>query len=478
MEPIATRYGRGLYSALLLALTGCAVGPDYVRPELPVPPAWVQPANSDPVALLDWWTRFGDDQLAVLVAEATRNNRDLRVAFQRVVQVRELLGVTEGQRVPLVSSDGEASRGRLGGPFGGSTMSNFVVNVSAGWELDVFGRVRRSVEAASADFEAVIEDYRAVLTRLQADVALIYIDARLAQRRLVIATRNAELQTRALRLVTQRHEAGLVPGLDLAQARANLATTQAAVPLQEAALDRSTNRLAVLLGEHVAHARKYVAVNKPIPVAPEDLVLGVPADLIRNRPDLRVAERTLAAETARVGVATAELYPRFDLSAALGFQADSLGDLVRSASRTTNIGLGASWDIFNFGALRSSVRAQEAVVRQQLAAYEQTLFLAIEEVESAMATQRRQRARGASLQRAVAAFRDSVRLSEQLYRGRQTNFQNYLDAQRSLLEAEDQLAVSEAEVARSVVDLFLALGGSWDPKQNFLNHSQHSEEQP
>ncbi|MEM7201446.1 MAG: efflux transporter outer membrane subunit [Planctomycetota bacterium] len=452
----------------LLAVTGCAAGPDYVRPELPAPSAWAQPANSGPAVLLDWWERFGDDQLAALVNEATRNNRDLRVAFERVIQVRELLGVTWGQRLPLVSSDGEASRGRLGGPFGGSTMSNFVLNASATWELDLFGRVRRSVEAASADFEVIVEDYHGLLARLQADVALAYIDARLAQRRLGIATTNAELQTRALQLVTKRHEAGLAHGLDLAQARANLATTQATVPLQEAALDRATNRLAVLLGKHIADTRKYLIATRPIPAAAEQLVSGVPADLIRNRPDLRAAERALAAETARVGVAIAQLYPRFDISAALGFQAASLGDLVRAVSRTSNTGLRASWDVFNFDALRSSVRAQEAVVRQQLATYEQTLFVAVEEVESAMATQRRQRKRGAALRRAVAAYRNSVSLSEELYRGRQANFQSYLDSQRSLLDAEDQLALSDAAVAQATVQLFLALGGSWRPSQQIV----------
>ena len=452
---------------------GCAaVGPEYAPPDLPTPVRWEQPARSGVVKLTQWWEQFGDAHLSDLIKRASDDNRDLRVALDRIAESRSLLRVTAVQRFPDLDASGGATRGEASSAalgFPTRPAWTYDAGLSAGWEIDVFGRVRRAVEAATADFETVVEDYRSVMISLHADVALAYIEVRLAQRRLGIAQANVVVQNDALTFATNRHDAGLVSGLDLAQAESNIATTEASIPSLEADLDSSIHRLAVLLGSAIAPVRSELLEVHPIPLAPQELTVGLPADLLRNRPDLRAAERALAAETALVGVEMADLYPTFDVSAALGFESLELHDLLDRRARKWSAGASVFWDVFNFGGVQAEVEAQQARVRQALASYEQTLLLSVEEVENALAALRRERTRAEALKRAVVAFRRSVQLSQELYREGQTTFQNVLDAQRSLLDSEDQLAVSEAAIAQDMVGLFFALGGSWDLAEDVLS---------
>lgn len=458
---------------------GCAVGPDYVEPDLSPPTGWTQAAQEGETDLTEWWQQFGDEQLTDLIQRSTDGNLDVRVAFERITEARELLRVTSVRRFPSVGVSESATRSDLSERTSGvntSPASVYDIGLSVGWELDVFGRVRRSIEAASADFETLVEDYRGVMTSVHAAVASAYIDVRLAQRRLSIARANVVIQQGGLKFATDRRDAGQVSGLDVAQAEANIATTEATIPTLEVDLDRFIYRLAVLLGSPIAPLRVELQVEKPIPSGPAAIASGLPANLLRHRPDLRAAERSLAAETARVGVAAADLYPSFDLAASLGVQALEVNDLFDGGARRWSVGVSGLNTLFNFGGLRANIGAQEARVRQALATYEQTLLLSIEEVETAMTSLQREKTRAAALQRAVTANERSVELSEQLYRSGQVDFQNLQDTQRSLLDVEDQLATSEAAITQNMVSLFLALGGSWDPNEDVLSPREDTDQ--
>lgn len=461
----ASSVGRAAAAALALLLSACAVGPDYVQPDLDPPANWVQETEGGDVDVDEWWQHFGDEQLTDLIERSTAENLDLRVAFERITEARELLRVTSVRRFPSIDVSESATRSDASAATTGINTGpvwTYDIGLSVGWEIDVFGRVQRSIEAASADFETFVEDYRGVMTSVHAAVASAYIDLRLAQRRLAIARANVVVQQGSLQFAVDRRDAGQVSGLDVAQAESNIATTEATIPSLEVDLDRAIYRLAVLLGSPIAPLRGELLAVKPIPVGPLEIGSGLPANLLRNRPDLRAAERSLAAETFRIGIAEADLYPSFDLAATLGSQAPEVSDLFDGGSRRWSIGVGGFNTLFNFGGLKANIEAQKARTRQALASYEQTLLLSIEEVETAITSLRRERTRAAALGRAVAANETSVELSEQLYRSGQVDFQNLRDTQRSLLEVEDQLASSEAAIAQNSISLFLALGGSWD----------------
>ncbi len=470
-----TRWVASTAGAFLFA--ACAVGPDYVRPVLSPPANWAQEANSSDGDLLEWWKQFDDEHLTDLIQRSTAGNLDLRVAFERIAEARELLRVTSVRRYPSVDVSESATRSDLSSATTGMNSRPvwvYDIGLSVGWEIDVFGRVQRSIEAATADFETFVEDYRSVMTSVHAAVASAYVDVRLAQRRLTIASANLAVQQGSLKYATDRRDAGQVSGLDVAQAESNIATTEATIPTLEVDLDRSIYRLAVLLGSPIADLRDELLAVKPIPIGPTQVSSGLPANLLRNRPDLRAAERSLAAETARIGVAAADLYPSFNFSAALGGQALQVNDLFDGGARRWSLGVSGFNTLFNFGGVQANVDAQRARMRAALATYEQTLLLSVEEVETAITSLRRERTRAAALGRAVVANELSVELSEQLYRSGQVDFQNLRDTQRGLLELQDQLAASEAAIAQNTISLFLALGGSWDPEEDVLTPREES----
>lgn len=474
-RPSALRRG-----ALLLALlAACTVGPDYRAPDLDPAAAWTQTTRAEAVDLRRWWDRLGDPTLTDLVARASTGNRDLARALERIQEARALYDVTRARRVPDLDGTSAATRSRPAAnpPFPApGLVSTYQVGLQAAWEIDAFGRVSRAIEAAGADFQALVEDYRGVLVSLQAEVARAYVQLRLAQARLAIARSNRELQQRSLQFARDRNEAGLVPGLDVAQAETVLATTEASIPGLENDRDQTLHLLAVLLGEPIAPLADELLEPGPLPAPADDLTAGLPAQLLARRPDLRAAERRLAAATAQVGVETAALYPRLDLAASFGVQGNQLDGLLSLDRRTWSAGPTLVWNLLDGGRVRGAIEAQESRTRQALRSYEQDLLAAVAEVESALSAQRRERLRAAALERAVSASRRSVDLSQELYRAGERTFQNVLDAQRSLLDAEDQLATSRAAVSLALIDLCLALGGSWDPDEDVL--TPRTEEAP
>ncbi len=465
-----------LLGALLL-LSGCvAVGPSYVSPEILVPDNWfsnkpdgVQVGESE---LLEWWTLFKDPVLSELVERGVEGNLDLRTALSRIDEARALFGFVRGARFPSLDTDASYTRSRQSeqASIGGTKVGQLVrvddtdsygANLGAVWEVDLFGRIRRSVEASKANWQASIEDYRGVLVVLRAEIALAYLEIRSLQHRIAIAESNIGAQQKSLNLVQQRHSAGKAPGLELSQAKGNLASTKATLPQLHASLRNSLHRLSVLLGEHPGTTHSELKAIAPIPSPPETIVIGIPANLLRQRPDLRRAERLLAAQTARVGIATADLYPTLSLGGTFGFSAQSPGDLFQATSRTYGFGPVLSWNVFSGGRIRSAIDVEDSRVEQALTEYERTLLKALEEVENSLTSYRYEGIRGAELRRAVTAYREAAGFAKELYKSGKTDFQNVLDAERNLLVFEDQLSLSKTALVSSVVALYRSMGGGW-----------------
>jgi NodT family efflux transporter outer membrane factor (OMF) lipoprotein len=460
-----------------VCLTGCTVGPDYVQPDVEMPDAWhtaaVEGLDSGEADLQTWWRVFDDEKLDELVMRSAGGNLTVREALWKVEEARALRGVVAGAYTPQVEASGDAARslpsdnGAFGviAPEDGFDAGNlFGAGLGAFWEIDVFGRIRRQVEAADATTQATIEAYRDVLVSLYAETALAYVTVRTSQERLRIAGANVEAQENTLQLTKDRFEAGLVSALDVAQAESNLANTYSLIPVIEQDRERALNRLAVLLGEEPGSLHEELASEAPIPHEPEVVTASLPVELLRQRPDVRQAERQLAAQTAKIGVATANLYPSFGLSGFFGVEAVSADDLVSGDSVTWNVGLPVRWNIFSGGRIRSQIRAEEARTNQLLANYERTVLNALEETENAMVAYLKEAERRERLSQSVDATQRSLDLVLTQYRAGLTDFQNVLDTQRTLLLREDELAVAEGLVVGNVVRLYRSLGGGWDPE--------------
>jgi NodT family efflux transporter outer membrane factor (OMF) lipoprotein len=455
-------------------LLGCTVGPDYVPPTYPMPGAWSESLEgglaAEPADLQEWWLTFEDPGLNSLIERALAGNLDLKGAVARIREARAQRGFVASDRFPTIDAAGSYSRDRasenvdrgFGNNIEVSDTDLFSFGFDASWELDIFGRVRRSVEAANANLDAAGEDYRDVLVTLLSEVALNYVEVRSFQTRLEIAEANVRVQEDTLKLTQARFNAGLTSGLDVAQAEANLDTTRSAIPTLQIGLKQAMNRLGVLLGQNPGSLSAELSKPMPIPVTPTEVAIGIPADLLRRRPDIRRAERELAAQTARIGVATADLYPRFSLLGSIGLEASDFGSLFELGSRAYSVGPSFQWNIFDAGRIRSNIVIQDARQEQALIRYESAVLTALEDVENALVAYAREQVRRQSLLKAVDASQRAVKLAETLYIQGLSDFQNVLDAQRSLFNLQDQLAESEGAVTSNLISLYKALGGGWE----------------
>ncbi len=463
---------------LLLAAwcgTACATaGPDYVRPESPLPAveampdAWRAQALSGfgtgEARLQRWWDLFDDPTLARLIEQARTANPDVRLAVARVLESRAAVGVAAGDRLPSVDATGgvsvaRASAATLPAEVGPEIDTMASGGVDLAWELDLFGRIARNIEAALADYDASVEDVRDVLVSLSAAVALNYIDARTLQERLAVTRDNVRAQEESLQLTRDRFAAGLTSALDVAQAESNLYDTQSRIPSLERALTAAFNRLAILLAETPGSLTAELRAGGAMPAPRESVTVGIPADLVRQRPDIRRAERRLAARTARIGVAAADLYPRFSLGGSFSFDAGNVG---AATGFGWNLLPGLRWNLFDRNRIRSRIDEEEARAAQALVDYERTMLNALEEVENAMVAYGRERERRARLQQAVAASERAVALVRTQYLAGLTDFQNVLDSQRTRFALGDQLADANGAVVQHLVRLYSALGGGWD----------------
>jgi len=458
---------------LVILLAGCAAGPDYEEPDYAVPDAWQNAAAADvegetPI-IENWWSAMGDAQLDSLIVRARRANPDLTAAIARIREARAYHQIAGGDYYPQLQGTGAFTRTEIAenGPLGGlaavgdNPSNNWEFGLGASWELDVFGRVRRTREATGAQVQASIEDYRDVMVSLYADVAATYVDIRALQMRLAYAVDNAASQRETMDIVIAREDAGLVPLLDVTRARSNLANTEAAIPLLATALEAALNRVAILLGEMPGALDDEMAPIEDLALPSTEIAVALPAELLRRRPDVRRSERNLASQTARIGVATAELYPSFSLTGALSLTSTTFDGLSESGHTGWSLVPGVRWNLFTGGKIRGQIKAEEAKTQQALAAYEATVLKALAEVENALVALRQEEIRHELLWTAVEASQQSVELVHIQYIEGLTDFQSYLDAQRVLFDQQDQYAKSRGLVVTNLINLNRALGGGW-----------------
>ncbi len=461
----------GVVGLALLLLTGCpAVGPDYVRPDTPMPETWnrkadagLSPAAADPVDPAQWWTVFKDEKLSDLVVRAAKGNLDLKEALARIREARAKRGKEAAGLFPTLDGSAKASWSRSGDvPAESETKTGFQAGFDASWEIDLFGGTRRSIEAAQADLEASEEDSRDVLVSLEAETATNYVQVRAYQTRLRMTEESIQSLDATRRLVQLRFQAGLTDELALRQAEYNLENARSQRPDLKVSLEEALNRIAVLLGEHPGRVHEELAEPQEPPSPPSGIALGIPADLLRRRPDIRQAERQLAAQTARIGAATADLYPKFTLAGSIGLETLSLTDASSAVWNLTG-GPGLSWALFQGGAIRKNIEVQNALQEQYLMAYRSTVLNALEEVENALAAYAQEQQKQKSLAEAVMAAEKAADLAGKKYQAGQTDLTDLLEAQRSLLTYRDQRTQSETALATHLIRLFKALGGGWSP---------------
>ncbi len=464
-------FGSLLSLFLLANIFGCAaVGPDYVPVEIKAAKAWnsgltggLTDKTTSPSNLAAWWKTLNDPILSSLMDRAVTNNLGLKEARSRVREARAQRGISNAYFYPTLDASGRINRSSGSKETGGGQYRTlYSAGFDAGWELDLFGGVRRSVEAAEADLQASRYDLRNVLVSLLAEVALNYVEARTYQTQLAVNNANLEAQEETHDLTQARFLAGLSDELAVHQARYNLETTRARIPTLRTGLEEALNRLAVLLGECPGTIHKTLEEAVPIPVTPLEVAVGVPADTLRRRPDIHQAERKLAAQTARIGVATAELYPKFTLNGSIGLEALSSGNLFSSAARTLGVSPGFSWRLFEAGAIRQNIEVKSALQEQALIQYESAVLNALEEVENTLVAYAEEQQRRTALQKATEAAQRAQKLAQNKYQAGLIDFSEVLDAQRSLLSLQDQLAQSNGAVTSNLVRLYKSLGGGWE----------------
>ena len=452
---------------LLLMLGGCAVGPEYSPPGTDLPASWSesqQPSGEMQREMLaDWWRLFEDPVLDKLIDTAIVTNPDRDLALARIREARERFRISRATMLPNLSGSGTTSVLESTGPTGDTDwLELYDVALDASWELDIFGGSRRSVEAAGATIEARHADYVDVMTSLVAEVALTYVNLRTLEARLEITQSNVAVQEQTFALVQWRTEAGLTTALDVAQAAANLATTRAQVPLLERDVAQSRNKLGFLTGEASADIDSILGMATTIPVTRESVAIGVPSDTVRQRGDIRSAERNLAVQSARIGIATANLYPSFRLVGFIGRSASDLSGLFEDNAQATNLAASVSAPLFNAGQLRANVAVEDALYAQALATLEKTILNALREVEDALAAQTAAHERTGYLRLAVQEAERANLLASQEYEAGLTEFDRVLDTQRTLLTAQEQLVLNQSAESTATIQLYKAVGGGWD----------------
>lgn len=463
---------RAAIVASLLVAACTTAGPTY-RPAPPDAPAeWhrLDRATGTSTAatsadLAVWWARFRDPVLSELIARALDANTDLRSAQLRLREVRARRELAVANAAPSVSATGRTSTSRSSEETGtGRTIDVYRAGLDASWEADLFGGRRRALEAADADIESSAASLQATQVALIAEVALAYIDVRAFQTRLDVARRNLNAQTEIAQLTDWRAQAGLVSALEAEQARTTLEQTRAQIPALASLLAQAQDRLATLLALSTGALPPAVFETHALPVAPARVAVGIPADVLRQRPDVRAAERRLAAETARIGQTAAQRYPDLTLSGSIGLEALTFGALGAGSAVAHSIVAGVSGILFDGGRIARQVEIQEAVRDQAAAAYEKAILTALQDVESALAAVQHTQARRRILDEAVVAARNAATYAAQRYRSGIVDFQAVLDTQRSLLSVEDARASSHADETAAVVRLYKAVGGGWSPE--------------
>ena len=458
---------------------GFKVGPNYSTPSATTAEHWIDADNPRLKSLENnnakWWTAFNDPTLDYLVASAADENLTLKTAGLRILEARAERGVAEGNLFPQQQgTSGSYSRNAMSEnsyPFNIIQLpqyyyDNWSAGFNAAWELDFWGRFRRAVEAADASLDAQCANYNNVLVLLQAEVAANYIQMRAYEERLQLARKNVDLQKETLRIVSLREQQGLVTELDVQQATYNLGQTESMIPILDAGRRRTQNRLCILMAKPPQELGQIVNSPGSIPVLPQELVVGIPAELLRRRPDVQQAERMAALQSARIGIAEAEFYPHIAITGTIGVQAEQFSQLFESKSLAGQIGPGFSWNLLNYGRIRNNVRAQDARFHQAVLTYRDTVLRANEEVENAIVAFLREQDRVASLAVSTKAAARSVELASRQYERGMIAYQPLLDSERALVQQQDTMAESRGLIGVNLVAVYKSLGGGWQAPLN------------
>jgi NodT family efflux transporter outer membrane factor (OMF) lipoprotein len=461
-------------AALALILAGCTVGPDYKPPSTAsVPPKWSEPlkggVTSQPDSAATWWKSFHDPELDSLIDRAVAANLDLKTAEARVRQARAQQGIASSAYWPTLDANGSYNREWVSknGDFPlpatvSQPLNLYQAGFDSSWEIDVFGGTRRNVEAAGAQVAAAEFSQRDVLVSLLGEVARSYVETRTAQQRLIIAQQNIQAQQDGLDLTRERYNKGLTSDLDVEQAATLLATTQAEVPTLQTSIQVSIHRLSVLLALPPGALSEELSKSAPIPAAPPQVPIGLPADLLLRRPDIQQAERQLAAQTALIGVATADLFPKFYLTGTAGLQTISASTFFNSGSKYWSIGPTIEWKLFEGDKIRSQIHVQTALQEQALDNYENTVLRSLADVEDSLVAYANEQTRRQSLEVAVDSSQQTLLLANERYSNGIASFLDVLEAERSLYVTQDQLAESDQSISIDLISLYKALGGGWE----------------
>jgi multidrug efflux system outer membrane protein len=469
-----TLWNFALVMAFLTAVSGCKVGPDHRAWHDPLRAEWRQELDeslrTDQVVDPMWWAGFEDPALNSLVDRSLSQNLSLQEAVARIQESRARWGVSRSALGPNIDQTNSYTRIDIsdnGNPFGATGRSFpafdlWSTGFDVSWELDVFGRVRRSMEAAHADIHASVEDRNAIQVTLLGDVATSYVTVRAIEQRLANAAENVRIQSETVQVTLDRYEAGDVSELDVSLARTLLFRTQAAIPQLARERDLAINRLCVLQGEQPRDLTDIITPDGSIPKPRNQIDIGIPVNLVRQRPDIRRAEWEVVAQSARIGVATADLYPRFSLTGLFTLDSVELNSVFDSGSLAMRVGPQIRWNIFSFGRVRSNIAMQNAKFDQSIARYRKAVLGGVEEVENALASYRRYRDAEEKLAKAVESAKQAAATAAQQYREGDVGFQTLLDAERSLALSQDEHIATQGNVTLSVVQLYKALGGGWD----------------
>ena len=477
---------------MVFAISGCTmVGPDYVKPTAPEPQEWLQSADSKiegkPADFSSWWTLFNDPILNALVQSAYEQNLTLQSTGIRILEARAQLGIAIGDQYPQTQQGtGDATAQRTSRNLPNAASSErfayiYDIGFDVAWELDFWGKFRRAIQAGVADLQASIADYDDNLVFLTSEVARVYIALRTSEERLAVANDNVRIQTESLRLAQAQFDAGAVTELDVFQSKGQLRTTEAAIPGFENDIRQAKNALAILLGKLPGEIDAMLAGPGRIPPVPSEVAVGIPTELLRRRPDIRLAERQLAAQSAQIGVAKADLFPHFSLFGSIGYTTASstsapqsrnagLGDLFEGRSFGYSVGPSFRWNLFNYGRITNSIRVEDARFQQLAVDYENTVLQAVQDVEDAMSAFLRTQDQVASLTAAVTAYKNSVNLSTRQYKEGMVDFQRVLDAQQNLVQQQDNWVATTGDVGLNLISLYKALGGGWEMRsgQDFV----------
>ncbi len=468
---------RRAVAALAVAwLAGCGlfkIGPDYVTPEAATAPQWIDYKDpriqSEETDLSSWWSVFNDPALEALVDQASRENLTLKAAVERIHVAQARLKYTAGNLYPqdqaafggFTAARGSKEAANFS-PTLDATTTNWEFGLAASWELDLWGVVRRAIESADAELQASIADYDDVLVLLFAEVARNFVLYRTFEERLVHVRGNLEVQERSYELTQEKFKAGAVTERDVQQAKQILEQTRSRIPPLLAGLRQASNALSVLLGSPPRDLSETLGVNGPIPTVPASVAIGIPADLLRRRPDVRRSERLAAAQSAHIGIAKGEYYPHFSITGTIGYRADDFGDLFNGSALFGAIGPSFRWNILQYGRTAALVEGEEAAFRVRVAEFQDTVLRAGQEADDAATLFLSAQDEAAALAESVTASRRTVEITIDQYKAGAVDFTPVFLFQATLTEQEDSLAALRGQIALNLIALYRALGGGWE----------------